>query len=127
MNHIISKLSSEELSQCASKFEAVETNDCQYLMEHLKKLERTRHLSLWHDHSVVLSRGYILVTLSVIFDEAVFDVYLYDVRKHGVKLQEYVEQPEICMICMSSSSLDDQVAIIPDRLVFIITITDLPQ
>ena len=79
-------------------------------------LECIRHLSLWHDHSVVLSRGYILVTLSVIFDEAVFDVSLYDERKHGVKLQEYVEQPEIYMICMSSSSVDDQAAIIPDRL-----------
>ena len=49
-------------------------------MERSKKLEHTRHLSLWHDHSVVLSRGYILVTLSVIFDEAVFDVSLYDGR-----------------------------------------------
>ena len=87
---MISKLSFEELSQRVSKFEAIETNDRQYLM---KKLERTRHLSLWHDHSAVLSRGYILVTLSVIFDEAVFDVSLYDERKHGVKLQEYVEQP----------------------------------
>ena len=45
-----------------------------------------------------------------------FDVSLYDERKHGVKIQEYVEQPEIYMICMSSSSVDDQAAIIPDRL-----------
>ena len=29
---VISKLSSEELSQRVSKFEAPETNDCQYLM-----------------------------------------------------------------------------------------------
>ena len=71
---------------------------------------------MWHDHSVVFSRGYILVTLSVIFDEAVFNVSLYDERKHGVKLQEYVEQPEIYTICMSSSSVNDQVTIIPDRL-----------
>ena len=113
---VISKLSFEELSQRVSKFETIDTNDRQYLMKRLKNLEHTWHLSLWHDHSVVLSRGYILVTLSVIFDEAVFDVSLYDERKHGVKLQEYVEQPEIYMICMSSSSVDDQVAIIPDRL-----------
>ena len=57
-------LTSEELSKRVSKFEAIEANDCQYLMKHLKKLEHTRHLSLWHDHSAVLSRGYILVTLS---------------------------------------------------------------
>ena len=90
---VISKLYSEKLSQHVSKFEAIETNERQYLTERLKKLERTQHLSLWHDHSVVLSRGYMIVTLSVIFDEAVFDVSLYDERKHGVKLQEYVEQP----------------------------------
>ena len=41
-------------------------------------MERTQHLYLWYDHSPVLYRGYILVTLSVIFDEAVFDVSLYD-------------------------------------------------
>ena len=100
----------------SSKFKAIETNDRRYLMKRLKKLERTQHLSSWHDHSAVLSRGYVLVTLSVIFNEAVFNVSLYDERKHGVKLQEYVEQPEIYMICMSSSSVDDQAAIIPDRL-----------
>ena len=33
---MISKLSSEELSQCVSKFKAIETNDHQYLMKHLK-------------------------------------------------------------------------------------------
>ena len=113
---VISKLSSKELFQRVSKFEALETNDRQYLMKRLKKLERTQHLSLWHDHSAVLSRGYILVALSVIFDEAFFNVSSYDERKHGVKLQEFVEQPEIYMICMSSSSVDDQAAIIPDRL-----------
>ena len=69
---VISKLSSEELSQGVSKFEAMETNDRQYFMKRLKKLERTQHCSLWHDHSVVLSRGCILVTLRVIFDEAIF-------------------------------------------------------
>ena len=63
---MITTLSSEELSQRVSKFEAIETNDREYLMKRLKKLERTWHLSLWHDHSAVLSRRYILVTLSVI-------------------------------------------------------------
>ena len=36
----------------------------------------------------------LILSLSVIFDEAVFDVSLYDEKKHDVKLQEYVEQPE---------------------------------
>ena len=45
-----------------------------------------------------------------------FDVSLHDETKHGVKLQEYVKQPEKHMICMSSPSVDDQAAIIHDRL-----------
>ena len=51
---VILKLSSEELSQSVSKFKAMETNDRQYFMKRLKKLENTQHRSLWHDHSSVL-------------------------------------------------------------------------
>ena len=38
---VITKLSFEELSQRVSKFEAIETNDCEYLMKCLKKVEHT--------------------------------------------------------------------------------------
>ena len=51
---VISKLSFEELSQRVSKFETIETNDRQYSM---KRLERTQHLSLWHDHSMFFPVG----------------------------------------------------------------------
>ena len=54
--------------------------------------------------SAVLSRGYILVTLNVIFEEAIFNVSSYDERKHGVKLQEYVRQPEIYMLMIKQLS-----------------------
>ena len=113
---VIDKMSAEELIKCVSQYEIVSEVDHCYLKKRLKALERTRHLVLWHDHSSVLSRGYILITLNVIYDNAVFDDRLYDESKHKLSLQEYVEQPEMYIVCLSSSSIDDQAALIADRL-----------
>ena len=85
---VIDKMSSEELKKCVSQFEMVSVIDPCYLRKRLKAFERTCHLVLWHDHSSVLSRGYILITLNVIYDNAVFDVGLYDESKHKLGLQE---------------------------------------
>ena len=38
----------------------------------LKKLERTRTLGIWHDHSTLLGVGYVLITVKIIYDTAVF-------------------------------------------------------
>ena len=113
---VINSMSPEELLQYVAQFEVVSDTDPCHLRKRLKELERTRHLVLWHDHSSVLSRGYILITLNVIYDNAVFDVWLYDESKHKLCLQEYVEQPEMYLVCLSSSSIDDQAALIADRL-----------
>ena len=113
---VIDTMSQEDLVKCISQFEIVIETDVSFLRERLKALERTRHLVLWHDHSSVLSRGYILITLNVIYDDAVFDAGLYDENKHKMSLQEYVEQPEMYLVCLSSSSIDDQAALIADRL-----------
>ena len=40
--------------------------------EKLKKLERTRNLIFWHDASVIINHGYLLFTVNVIYDPAVF-------------------------------------------------------
>ena len=115
-DNVIDTMSLEDLVKCVSQFEMVTEKDVGFLRERLKALERTRHLVLWHDHSSVLSRGYILITLNVIYDDAVFDVGLFDENRHKKSLQEYVEQPEMYLVCLSSSSIDDQAALIADRL-----------
>ena len=38
----------------------------------LKKLQRSRSLTLWHDHSNILGQGYLLMTIHVLYDPAVF-------------------------------------------------------
>ena len=59
----------QKLSEVQSSGLNLETN---YLRHRLKSLERTKHLMCWHDGSTVGGRRYIVVTISVMFDMAVF-------------------------------------------------------
>ena len=67
---------------------------------------KTRTLGIWHDHSSILGRGYILITVSVTNPE----------HMQTKDIQAYIEEPEISIIAMSSSSIQDQAALIADRM-----------
>ena len=45
-----------------------------HLDENVKhsRAQRTRTLAFWHDHATILGHGYILMTVHVIYDTAVF-------------------------------------------------------
>ena len=92
--------------------------DTEGMRTKIRNLEPTRHLVLWHDHSSVLSNGYMLFTVNVVYDSAVFRKIdeIPEKERPTVAVQELVEEPRMCMIAMSSSSADDQAALIPDRL-----------
>ena len=64
--------------------------------------------------STILGRGYVLVTIKLLYDHAVFksDDTINQSQKD---LQAYIEEPEIHIIALSSSSVDDQTTLI-DRL-----------
>lgn len=81
----------------------------------LKKYERTRTVALWHDHSTILGRGYILLTAKIMYDPALFKSN-QETTLLVKDIQAYVEEPEICMIAVSSSSINDQAALIADRV-----------
>lgn len=88
------------------------------LQSKLKSLQRTRHLALWHDHSSILGAGYILMTVHVLYESAVFlteDEYKTKFNESH-HIQQLVEEPELYMLCLSSSSPSDQIATISDRL-----------
>ena len=79
--------------------------------------QRQRSLAMWHDHATILRNGFIMVTLHVVYDEAVFftsDEY-FDITGLRVNVQCEVEQPEIYILVLGSSSVD-QAAVIPDRV-----------
>ena len=81
----------------------------------LRKYERTRTIAVWHDHATILGRGYILLTAKIMYDPAVFKSN-QETTLSVKDIQAYVEEPEICMIAISSSSINDQVALIADRM-----------
>lgn len=84
----------------------------------MKNYQRTRTLAIWHDHATVLSRGYILITINVIYDDAVFVTQseIQDTNFTSSMLQHYIEEPEIHMIAVCSSSVADQATLVPDRI-----------
>ena len=51
-----------ESKNCA--FETASLNE----KKHLKRIERTRHLMVWADNSTLLNHGYLLLTVSVLYE-----------------------------------------------------------
>ena len=90
----------------------------QELVEMVARLERTRSIAIWHDHSTVLGQGYILITAKVVYDPMVFKTQEEIESESSTKmekLQSMIEQPELHMLVACSSSLDDQATLISDR------------
>ena len=93
------------------------TADDNKLRELLIKIERTRTLAIWHDHSTLLGRGYVLITAKVIYDTAVFKSQheIESSQAHAHNIQSEIEQPQLHMLALCSSSVEDQAALIVDR------------
>ena len=80
--------------------------------------QRQRSLVVWHDHATILNNGLIMITVHVVYDKAMFltneEYYHKTGRRANVQCE--VEQPEIYMLVLGSSSVEDQAAILPDRV-----------
>ncbi len=82
----------------------------------VKKDQRTRTLGVWHDHDTLFGHGYILVTIQVFYDPAVF--YTDSEIEEPIPardIQTLVEFPEVHMLAICGSSHAEQAALIPDR------------
>ncbi len=89
------------------------------LREKVREFQRNRSLLLWHDHGTVVGCGYIMITVSVLYDPAAFlgnEEYSAKTGRPIHNIQEQVEQPHIYMLAASSSSISDQLALIADRV-----------
>ena len=79
-----------------------------------------RCLCMWHDHATILKRGYILVTVHVLYDVEVFfteDKYhQLHPADSSLCVQSEVEQPEVHILSCGSSSIEDQAALVGDQL-----------
>ena len=88
------------------------------LRELVRKLERTRTIAIWHDHSTVLGKGYILITAKVLYDTAVCKTQSEIQEELGrttPNLQSLIEEPEVHMLAMCTFTVEDQTALIGDR------------
>lgn len=84
----------------------------------LAKYQRHRSLTLWHDHATILGSGFILLTVHTTYDAAVFLTdreYMQMHQGSRIRIQSEIEQPEIYLLSLGSSSVADQAALIGDR------------
>ena len=85
----------------------------------LESYQHIRNFAMWHDHSTILRTGYILFAVWVVYDSLVFlteDEYTTITGQLVLNVQEVIEEPAIYMIAPSSSSPEEQLALVPDRV-----------
>ena len=90
------------------------------LRDLLRQAQTSRCLCMWHDHATILKMGFVMVTVHIMYDPVVFytdEEYLQlNPGVIDVNVQAEVEQPEIHLLALCSSSVEDQTALIGDRL-----------
>ena len=66
---------------------------------------------MWQDHSTILGHGYVLITVKVFYDTAVLKTES-ELQGHQSfpNLQSLIKEPEIYILVMTSSCIDDQAA-----------------
>ena len=89
------------------------------LRELLKQAQRSRAICFWHDQVTILKMGFVMVTVHILYDPVVFytDNEYQELNPGAdVNIQAEVDQPEIHLLAFGSSSVEDQAALIKDRL-----------
>ena len=93
------------------------TRHAKYMRPSTTTIERS--LCLWHDHATLLKHGYLLITVHVMYDHHVYytdEEYQQLHPESGISVEAEVEQPEVHIFAAGSSSAEDQVALVGDRM-----------
>lgn len=117
------KLTPQDIQVHARKVPLVQLRE-KLLEKHIQYMRLTpnstaRSLCMWHDHATILKMGFVMVTVHVIYDSTVFYTdkeYMQRNPGANVNIQSEVEQPEIHILAAGSSTVEDQAALIGDRL-----------
>lgn len=95
------------------------TNLCsiEELQSKMKRMERTRHIQLWHDGSTIANHSHIVFNVNIMYDTA---VYLTDIEyfaKFGRRIcvQSVVEKPQLYIIARCRSN-DEQLGYVDTRV-----------
>ena len=111
----VSTMSAQDIRDKLSQWNENIPDSEDELRERFKMLQRTRTLALWHDHATLLGLGIVMITVHVVFDPAVFYTQS-EWNDRSLNLQSTIESPLIYMLCVSSSSAEDQAAFLQDRI-----------
>ena len=109
----------EELQSMATHFQhkfdaSLTTNE---MKSAIKQFQSTQHLIMWHDHSSILNLGCIMITIHIAYDPAVFLTQdEFESKTNNNRLVQSVEMPVLYLFPGGSSSIEDQAALILDRL-----------
>ena len=89
------------------------------LCQQLINFQRSRSLCMWHDHATILKMGFIMITVHIMYDPIIFytDEEFQQLNPGAsINIQSEVEQPEIHLLSLGSSSVQDQAALTGDRI-----------
>ena len=98
------------------------TMSTECLRKQLQSAQTSRSLCLWHDHATILKTGFIMITVHVMYDPIVFltdEEYNQGHPGKNICVQAEVEQPEIYLLATRSSCVEDQAALVGDRLEYL--------
>ena len=93
----------------------------------LCQAQKSRFLCMWHDHATILKMGFVMVTVHVMYDPVLFytqEEYQELHPETDINIQAEVEQPEIHLLALGSSSIEDQSSLIEDRLSCILDLSE---
>lgn len=89
-------------------------------LDELMKVEHTRNLKIWHDHSDILNHSYVSFMISALYDPAIFLTDEEFQQKYPdnppVDVQSVVEKPYLYILGQSKSSDVDQLSYTSTRL-----------
>ena len=83
----------------------------------LKKVCRTRHIKIWHDHSQIAAHGYLLVLASVLYDPAFFytSKEMEELKNVIIDVPAILDDAEVHILGRSSSTTEDQLLFVETR------------
>ena len=84
----------------------------------LKKIERTRHVKIWHDLSTIANHGHLVFMVSCLYDPAIHysnDEY-YRITNMTEDIQTRLETPKVYIVARSGISDFEQLTYIDTRL-----------
>ena len=117
----INTMSTDELKAMMTLLHEDSSGSASELRDRLWTLQRTHPVAFWHVHATLLGLGAAMITMHTVYDPAVFYTQAEWESSGGesIDLQATIGRPSIYMICAGSSMLEDQAALLQDRIVCI--------